>query len=124
MFFSLNKRFFFTIITFLLLCSGIFFIIFEKTIGKKLQAEQSNIITRNQYVIELLNENIALRKKISNLQPDIPLQLNAKQEELKLMLHLMKPKYFMPMHGEYRMLKLHTELAQEVGVKKENTFGL
>lgn len=82
MFFSLNKRFFFTIITFLLLCSGIFFIIFEKTIGKKLQAEQSNIITRNQYVIELLNENIALRKKISNLQPDIPLQLNAKQEEL------------------------------------------
>ena len=44
------------------------------------------------------------------------------QEELKLMLRLVRPKYFMPMHGEYRMLKLHTELASKVGVPIENSF--
>ncbi len=44
------------------------------------------------------------------------------QEELKLMLRLVRPKYFMPMHGEYRMLKLHTELAAKVGVPLENSF--
>lgn len=37
------------------------------------------------------------------------------------MLRLMKPKYFMPVHGEYRMLKIHTELA-ESDVPKENSF--
>ena len=49
---------------------------------------------------------------------------HAAREELKLILKLIKPEYFMPIHGEYRMLKLHTELAQEVGIKKENTFAL
>ncbi|GBG93927.1 ribonuclease J [Ligilactobacillus salitolerans] len=44
------------------------------------------------------------------------------QEEQKLMLRLMKPKFFMPVHGEYRMLKIHTELAQRCDVPKENTF--
>lgn len=46
------------------------------------------------------------------------------QEELKLMLRLIRPKYFMPMHGEYRMLKLHAELAARVGVPLENSFVL
>lgn len=44
------------------------------------------------------------------------------QEDLKLMLTLMKPKYFIPIHGEYRMLYLHQLLAESVGVAKENTF--
>ncbi|TLS52257.1 ribonuclease J [Paenibacillus antri] len=44
------------------------------------------------------------------------------QEELKLMLNMMKPKYFIPIHGEYRMLKQHTNLAVSVGVERENTF--
>jgi len=44
------------------------------------------------------------------------------QEELKLMLNLMKPKFFIPIHGEYRMLKHHALLAQSVGVEKENIF--
>lgn len=47
---------------------------------------------------------------------------HADKEDLKLMLKLLKPKYFMPVHGEYRMLKLHSELAHSVGVSKENTF--
>lgn len=44
------------------------------------------------------------------------------QEDLKLMLTLMKPKYFIPIHGEYRMLQLHQWLAESVGVEKGNTF--
>ncbi len=44
------------------------------------------------------------------------------QEEQKLMLRLMKPKFFMPIHGEYRMLKMHTELAVDCDVPQENTF--
>ncbi len=46
------------------------------------------------------------------------------QSELKLMLKLMKPKYFMPIHGEYRMLKIHSELGIDTGVLPENTFVL
>lgn len=44
------------------------------------------------------------------------------QEEQKLMLRLMKPKFFMPVHGEYRMLKIHTRLAQNCDVPKENCY--
>ncbi|QHZ56305.1 ribonuclease J [Brevibacillus sp. NSP2.1] len=44
------------------------------------------------------------------------------QEELRLMLNLMKPKYFIPVHGEYRMLKMHSLLAEQVGIPEENIF--
>ncbi|MFN7250354.1 MAG: ribonuclease J [Anaerobacillus sp.] len=44
------------------------------------------------------------------------------QEDLKLMLTLMKPKYFIPIHGEYRMLHHHRLLAETVGVEQNHTF--
>ncbi len=44
------------------------------------------------------------------------------QEELKLLLSLVKPKFFMPIHGEYRHLSLHARLAQSVGIPEENIF--
>ncbi|WP_100404433.1 ribonuclease J [Bacillus solitudinis] len=44
------------------------------------------------------------------------------QEELKLMLNLMKPKYFIPIHGEFRMQHAHRDLAIDVGVKEERIF--
>jgi len=47
---------------------------------------------------------------------------HASRDELKLILNLVKPEYFIPVHGEYRMLLKHGELAEELGVKKENVF--
>lgn len=44
------------------------------------------------------------------------------QEEQKLMLRLMKPKYFMPIHGEFRMLKIHSQLAENTGIPKDHCF--
>ncbi|MDN6043199.1 MAG: ribonuclease J, partial [Lactobacillus sp.] len=46
------------------------------------------------------------------------------QEELKMMVRLTKPKYMIPVHGEYRMQVIHTQLAQQAGVPAENTFVL
>lgn len=53
---------------------------------------------------------------------DVHTSGHAKEEELKWMLRIIKPKYFMPMHGEYRMLKRHTEIAEACDIPKENTF--
>ena len=47
---------------------------------------------------------------------------HASREELKLMHALIRPKYFMPVHGEYRHLQAHAELAQELGKSKDNVF--
>lgn len=49
---------------------------------------------------------------------------HASQEEQKLMLSFINPTYFMPMHGDFRMLKIHGETAESVGIKKENIFVL
>jgi len=47
---------------------------------------------------------------------------HASQEELKLLISMVKPKYFIPVHGEYRMLMKHAELAAQLGIPRENTF--
>ena len=47
---------------------------------------------------------------------------HASREELKLMLNLVRPKYFIPVHGEYRMLRQHGALAEDMGVPSENVF--
>ncbi|MDR2090843.1 MAG: ribonuclease J [Clostridiales bacterium] len=47
---------------------------------------------------------------------------HAYAEELKLMLSLIKPKFFIPVHGEYRHLKKHSFMAQSLGIAKENIF--
>ncbi|MEG1500382.1 MAG: RNase J family beta-CASP ribonuclease [Clostridiales bacterium] len=47
---------------------------------------------------------------------------HASREELKVLMNIIKPKYFMPVHGEYRMLYKHALLAQELGMAEENIF--
>jgi ribonuclease J len=47
---------------------------------------------------------------------------HASKEELKLMLNLIRPKYFIPVHGEYRHLVYHSQLAAKVGIPEENIF--
>ena len=59
---------------------------------------------------------------IQNQVADVHVCGHACQEELKLMLSLVRPKYFMPVHGEYRFLKQHGQLAVDTGVAKENVF--
>lgn len=49
---------------------------------------------------------------------------HASQEELKLLLNLVKPRFFVPIHGEYRHLSLHAKLAQSIGIPQDNTFVL
>ena len=49
---------------------------------------------------------------------------HASQEELKLMLNLIRPEYFVPVHGEYRHLKAHAALARDLGVPPDNIFVL
>ena len=59
-------------------------------------------------------------KVITRRQANVHVQGHASQEELKLMLNLIKPKYFVPIHGEYRMLNAHADLAETMGVEPEN----
>jgi ribonuclease J len=47
---------------------------------------------------------------------------HASREELKLMLNLVRPKFFMPVHGEFRHLALHSEIAQDVGIPKDRVI--
>ncbi len=53
---------------------------------------------------------------------DIHTSGHAKAEELKWMLRIIKPEYFMPIHGEYRMLKMHGDLAKSCDIPEENIF--
>ncbi len=55
---------------------------------------------------------------------DIHTSGHANIEELKLMIRLIKPKYLMPFHGDYRMLQNHANIGIECGIPKENTFVL
>jgi len=49
-------------------------------------------------------------------------QGHGSQEELKFMINLLKPTYFMPIHGEYRMLKAHAKVAMQTGISEEATI--
>lgn len=61
---------------------------------------------------------------IYNKMLDIHTSGHAQQEELKLMMQLTKPKFFVPIHGEHHMLVGHSKLAQSIGIPAENCFVL
>ena len=58
----------------------------------------------------------------NSILADIHSSGHPSRQELRLVLKLVNPKYFMPMHGEYRMLRLHAELAESLGIPKDNCF--
>ncbi|MGB2928910.1 MAG: ribonuclease J, partial [Desulfobacterales bacterium] len=82
----------------------------------------SKFIPGNEKAITKIINNLYRRgadviyEKIS----EIHVSGHAFQEELKLMIDLTRPKYFIPIHGEYRHLILHARLAEQVGIPKEN----
>ena len=85
----------------------------------------SNPIPGNAAGINRIINKLYLKgvKVVTNSEfSDIHTSGHAKQEELKLMLRLIKPEYFMPMHGEYRMLKSHASLAEECGIPLDHSF--
>ena len=59
---------------------------------------------------------------VYNALEDIHVSGHACQEEQKLMISLVRPKYFIPVHGEYRQLIAHSETAKKVGVEQDNIF--
>ena len=85
----------------------------------------SNPIPGNGALIDTL-VNLLVKEGADVKQNGLAFSLHSSghpsRQELRLMLRLTQPKYFMPAHGEYRMLKLHGEIAQEVGIPKENIF--
>ena len=60
----------------------------------------------------------------NSILSDIHSSGHPSKQELRLVLKIFKPHYFMPMHGEYRMLLIHSQIANEVGVPLENCFVL
>ena len=58
----------------------------------------------------------------NSILADIHSSGHPSKQELRLVLKLFNPKYFMPMHGEYRMLRAHGEIAESLGIPKNNIF--
>ncbi len=83
----------------------------------------SSIPGNEKNISKIINE---LTKKGADVvyegMADIHVSGHAKAEELKLMLSITKPKFFMPVHGEYMHLRSHKEIAMSLGIPKENIF--
>lgn len=79
-----------------------------------------NALSISKIINKLYLQNVKVCTNTS--LSDVHTSGHGNTEELKLMLRLIKPKYFMPFHGEYRMLKNHADLAIECGIPKNNTF--
>jgi len=78
-----------------------------------------NTLSVNRVINQLLEAGAeVIHGKVNNVHTSG----HGSQEEQKLMLTLMKPKYFMPVHGEYRMLSIQAGQAELVGIPRENIF--
>ena len=82
----------------------------------------SSVVPGNERTIQNLRDALWRKgaKVIHYKMMDVHAGGHAPIEDLKMMLNLIKPKFFMPIEGNYFMLKLHEEIAQSVGVKPEN----
>lgn len=98
---------------------------------RKLSIEKGDLVIisaspipgNEKYISRVINE---LFKQGANVIYEALVEVHvsghARQEELKLIHRLVKPKFFMPVHGEYRHLKQHANLAQSLGMPEENIF--
>lgn len=84
----------------------------------------SSIIPGNERTIQNLKDMIVRQgaKVIHYIMMDVHAGGHAKQEDLKLMMRLLKPEYLLPIEGNHYMLRAHAELAEQVGIAKENIF--
>jgi len=84
----------------------------------------SSVIPGNERSIQNLMDMVVRQgaKIINYRMLDIHAGGHAKAEDLKLMMRLIKPQYFMPIEANHYMLRAHAELAEQVGIKKENIF--
>jgi ribonuclease J len=82
----------------------------------------SSVVPGNERAVQFLKDDLYRQgAKVYHYQMmDIHASGHAHREELRLMIKIMKPKFFMPIHGQYSMLVNHAELAKEEGVPKEN----
>ncbi len=82
----------------------------------------SHPIPGNEETVSRTINNLFKRGANVVYDPIAPVHVSghASQEEMKLMMHLVKPQYMIPVHGELRHLKQHAQLAQEVGIPAEN----
>ncbi len=91
--------------------------------GDKIIISASSIPGNEKNISNVINE---LMRKGADVvyegMADIHVSGHARQEELKLMLSLIRPKYFMPVHGEYVHLLSHRDLAVSLGIPNENIF--
>lgn len=91
--------------------------------GDRILISASSIPGNEKNISKIVNE---LTKKGAEViyegMADIHVSGHARAEELKLMLSITKPKYFMPVHGEFMHLNCHKELAISLGIPKENIF--
>ena len=91
--------------------------------GDKIMISASPIPGNEKLVSRVINDLMKLGAEVlyEGLM-EVHVSGHAKQEELKLMHALIKPEYLMPIHGEYRHLKHHKDLAVSLGMPKENVF--
>lgn len=82
----------------------------------------SNPIPGNERAIVSVINNLCKKgaKVVFNQIMDVHTSGHGQQEELKLMMNLIKPKYLIPVHGEYFMRRAHAEIGNELGIKKDN----
>ncbi|NMA83260.1 MAG: ribonuclease J [Epulopiscium sp.] len=88
--------------------------------GDKIILSSTPIPGNEKTVSRIIND--LFRKGAEVIFEDTHVSGHAYQEELKIMHSLIKPQYFIPVHGEYRHLKKHAELAKQLGMDSENIF--
>ena len=82
----------------------------------------SSVVPGNERTVQYLKDNIIRQKaKVFHYKMmDIHAGGHAQQEELETMIKILKPRFFLPIHGQYSMLAAHAELAKELGIPEKN----